>query len=215
MEKTDGAVGRAGATARSAEPSDHSLLRRLRSGSQDAATQLYVRYADRLRALARAQCSPDLARRVDVDDIVQSVFGSFFRRASFGLYDVPAGEELWKLLLVIALNKIRAQGAYHRAARRDVRLTVGSEHLQDDSVAESDSGDAAYTVLKLVINEVLEQLPAQQKKIIVLRIEGYEVAEIAQRTGRSKRTAERVLQEFRKKLANLLDQEGVNVSARK
>src|SRR5207302_2513111 len=48
-----------------AGPSDHSLLARFRRGSQDAATQLYLRYAQRLRGLARAQLSPALARRVD------------------------------------------------------------------------------------------------------------------------------------------------------
>jgi RNA polymerase sigma-70 factor (ECF subfamily) len=214
-EKPDGEAGFSPAPGDEGEPSDHSLLRRLRSGNQDAATQLYVRYADRLRALTRAQCSPALARRVDIDDIVQSVFGSFFRRASSGLYDVPAGEELWKLLLVIALNKIRAQGAYHRAAKRDIRLTEGSEALEQEAAKESELGDAAYTFLQLVIKEVLEQLPAQQRTMIVLRIEGYGVAEIAARTNRSKRTVERVLQEFRKQLAGLLDEEALHVSANK
>src|SRR5947209_3216932 len=84
--------------------SDHSLLRRFREGSEDAATQLYLRYANRVYRLARAQCPADLARRIDADDIVQSVFSSLFRRARRGDYDVPAGEELWKLLLVITLN---------------------------------------------------------------------------------------------------------------
>src|SRR5437762_486755 len=103
------------------EPTDSSLLRRLREGNQDAATKLYLRYAERLRLLARAECSPDLARRIDADDIVQSVFASFFQGVNRGLYEVPAGEELWKLFLVIALNKIRAKGVFHRAAKRDVR----------------------------------------------------------------------------------------------
>src|SRR5271157_4690680 len=89
--------------------SDHSLMRRLRLGSEDAATQIYLRYAHRLRALARVQSSPDLTRCIDADEIVQSVFGSFFRRAKDGYYDVPEGEELRRLFLVIALNKIRAK----------------------------------------------------------------------------------------------------------
>src|SRR5947208_10098157 len=88
------------------ESSDQSLLRRFRSGSQDAATLLYTRYAERLRAVVRSQCSPDLARRVDADDIVQSVFRSFFQRADQGFYEVPDGEDLWKLFLIIALNKV-------------------------------------------------------------------------------------------------------------
>ncbi len=51
--------------------------------------------------------APDLAGRVDADDIVQSVFRTFFRRVAKGDYEVPDGEELWKLFLVIALNKVR------------------------------------------------------------------------------------------------------------
>src|SRR5262245_14011453 len=74
------------------EPSDHALLRCWRGGSQDAATQLYRRYAHRLRSLAKARCSPDLARRVEAEDIVQSVFATFFRGAGTGRYVVPAGE---------------------------------------------------------------------------------------------------------------------------
>src|SRR6516162_6213433 len=134
-------------------PSDHSLLRRLRGGSQDAATLLYLRYAQRLRALTRTRFATDLARRLDVDDIVQSVFGSFFRGASRGDYDVPAGEELWKLFLVIALNKIRAKGAYHRAAKRDIRLTAGSEEVVQALEVAGTQADTEYVFLQLVIDD--------------------------------------------------------------
>jgi RNA polymerase sigma-70 factor (ECF subfamily) len=189
------------------ELSDSSLLRRVRLGNQDAATHLYLRYAERLRGLARAECSADLARRVDVDDIVQSVFKSFFRGVRQGFYEVPAGEELWKLFLVIALNKIRAKGAFHRAAKRDVRLTVGEEFLAQYTKNNQDRDSDALGVLQLVIDEMLEELPAHQRAIVIHRIEGYEVAEIATRTGRSKRTVERVLQNFRVQLAAVLEQE--------
>ena len=87
---------------------DHSLIRRFRSGEQDAATRTVLAVAlCAFRALASSQTSPTFASRFDPEDVVQSVFRTFFRRASQGLYDVPPGEELWQLLLVIALNKIR------------------------------------------------------------------------------------------------------------
>src|SRR5262245_55855145 len=86
--------------------SDRSLLKRFRAGDADAATQLYLRYAERLRTLARTRVGRDLAPRIDAEDIVQSVFRTFFRRAALGQYHVPDGEELWKLFLVIGLNKI-------------------------------------------------------------------------------------------------------------
>jgi RNA polymerase sigma-70 factor (ECF subfamily) len=181
-------------------------LRRLRQGNQDAATQLYLRYADRVRGVARAATSADLGRRLDADDIVQSVFSSFFRGVGQGYYSIPAGDELWKLLLVIALNKIRAKGAYHRAAKRDVRLTAGPEFL-DQGRQPGHGDDIAYTFLKIVIDEAMDALPEHQRQMVQLRIEGYEVAEIATRTQRSKRTVERVLQEFRTRLAEMLSAE--------
>lgn len=186
---------------------DSSLLRRLQKGNEDAATQLYLRYAERLRLLARAECSPELARRVEVDDIVQSVFASFFRGVGRGFYDVPAGAELWRLLLVIALNKIRAKGAFHRAAKRDVRLTVGEDFIDHAGKAERETDHTPIALLRLVIDEALGQLPPVQKQMILFRIEGFEVAEIAEKTQRSKRTVERVLQDFRKKLAGLLQEQ--------
>ena len=81
--------------------------------------QLYDRYAPRLRAL----CGPGVRGltcvvRVDDDDILQSVFRRLLRRrVGPGAYDVPAGEELWKLFLVLTLNKIRAKGIHHRAVK--------------------------------------------------------------------------------------------------
>jgi RNA polymerase sigma-70 factor (ECF subfamily) len=184
--------------------SDRSLLQRLRHGSQDAATQLYLRYVHRLRALTKAQCSAELARQVDADEIVQSIFGSFFRGASQGYYDVPVGEELWKLFLVIALNKIRAKGNYHRAAKRDVRLTVGGDCLEELVGAQGKQDEDDLGFLRLTIAEALERLPPQHRQMVTLRIEGYEVAEIAQQVGRSLRTVERTLQQARQKLTELL-----------
>lgn len=191
----------------SAAPTDHSLLRRFRSGSQEAATQLYFRYAERLRHLARAQCSPDLGPRLDEEDIIQSVFGSFFRGASKGDYDVPNGDDLWKLFLVIALNKIRARGAFHRAAKRDVRRTVVGEEGEEALAASPTEAGGEEMFLELVVADILERLPPQHRRMVELRLEGYGVAEVAAQTGRSKRSVERVLQEARTKLDALLQEQ--------
>jgi RNA polymerase sigma-70 factor (ECF subfamily) len=189
-----------------AESSDHSLLNRVLAGSQDAATQIYLRYAQRLHALAKAQCSTELARQVDTEDIVQSIFGSFFRGASQGYYEVPAGEELWKLFLVIALNKIRAKGNYFRAAKRDMRLTVHGKQIQHESTVGG-KNDEDLVFLQMAVTEALDGLPPHFKQMVTLRIEGYEVAEIAQKTGRSHRTVERILQQARQRLTELLQGE--------
>jgi RNA polymerase sigma-70 factor, ECF subfamily len=72
------------------ESSDGSLVRRYRTGDDEAATALYQRYATRLRALARKYCSPKYDGRFDADDVVQSVFRVFFRGARANAYDAPA-----------------------------------------------------------------------------------------------------------------------------
>ena len=191
----------------SATSSDRSLLRRFQNGQVDAATQLYLRYAKRLRALASAQLGRDLAARVDPEDLVQSVFRSFFRRAKEDHYDVPEGEELWKLLLVIALHKIRDAASYHRAAKRDVRTTRGGAAFDEAMMHAAGTDEASLIELSLLIKEVLGQLTASQRTIVELRIEGRQVAEIAQETKRSRRTVERALQDFRGRLKALLTED--------
>lgn len=180
-------------------PTDRSLLARVLSGSQGAAGTLYERYARRLLALARAKTGGDLAGRVEAEDIVQSAFGSFFRGAQAGGYAAPDGEELWNLLLVITLNKVRAKGAHHRAAKRDVRRTVSGDDLAGFDPPADDT--AAAALLGLVVDEVLAALPEGHRPVVRLRIDGHEVADIAAATGRSRRTVERILQEFRGRMA--------------
>ncbi len=185
-------------------PSDGSLLRNYRAGDEEAATQLYLRYAERLRALIRAQVSHDLAARVDHDDILQSAFGSIFRGIKQGSYQVPAGKELWQLFFTITVNKVRAKGAYHRAAKRGVGQTSGGEAIEHAGELFG-SDDQTLAFLTLLLEEALQRLAPEQEKAIRLRLEGYEVAEIAKALVRSKRTVERLLEDGRNHLAVLLD----------
>lgn len=197
--------GPSDADAQNLPVSDRSLVRRLRTGCEDAATQLFLRYAQRLQKLAAGNVARDLAARVDPDDIVQSVFRTFFRRAAKGEYEVPDGEELWKLLLVMGLNKIRSVGAFHRATRRDVRSSVTHDEFQ--FAENSKSGDEnSLQILKMAIDEVLGGLGAAHRTVLEMRIEGHEVSAIAERLGRSKRSVERILQELLKSLSKLVQQ---------
>jgi RNA polymerase sigma-70 factor (ECF subfamily) len=184
--------------------SDRSLLRRLRGGETDAATLLYLRYAERLGSLASAQRGADLTSRLDAEDLVQSIFRTFFRRAAEGYYDVPEGEDLWKLLLVIALHKIRDACSFHRAAKRDVRATHAGDGFEQSVDGLTSRDETALIELRLVVEEILGELPSSQRSIVELRIEGFRVEEIAQKTGRSRRTVERALQDFRAQLGALM-----------
>jgi RNA polymerase sigma-70 factor (ECF subfamily) len=178
---------------------DESLLRRYQDGDDAAATKLFMRYAPRLRALAHQYCTPSYAGRFDADDVIQSVFRVFFYGARRRIYAVPPEGELWGLLMVLALNKVRALVGHHQAGKRAVRNTASVPNLESHPALAADDSAAAF--LKLVLDEQLAALPESNRAIIRLRTEGYEVAEIAARTGRSQRTVERVLQDFRARLS--------------
>jgi RNA polymerase sigma-70 factor (ECF subfamily) len=174
---------------------------------QAAATVLYRRYAARLEALARSQLSAQLARQVGPDDIVQSVFATFFHGVSSGEYDVGPGEDAWRLLLVIAMNKVRERVAFHTAAKRDARLTTNVDFLNlGEAIQPAQAGEPSG-ICRFVVRDCFERLSAPHRQIIELLMEGHEVAEIAARTGRSKRTVERLLKEARDELSFLLEEE--------
>jgi RNA polymerase sigma-70 factor, ECF subfamily len=178
-------------------------------GSETAADRLYHRYASRLRALAKRKLPSDVTARVDADDVVQSVFRRFFDAARRGTYAAPTGEDLWNLLLVIALNRLRTLKARHRAAKRDSRRTVQPEENRGglDATAQAPDQQPA-AILRLVVDEALSRLPPGYQQVIELRVEGYDLAAIAHQTGRSKRTVERILQESRRALHDLLKEDG-------
>jgi RNA polymerase sigma-70 factor (ECF subfamily) len=189
--------------------SDHSLVRRLRAGENDAATQLYLRYAGRLGALAWAKRGADLSSRLDPEDLVQSIFRTFFRHAAVGEYDVPDGEDLWRLFLVIALHKIRDAGSFHRAAKRDIRATKAGDVFDEAARGAETQDDQSLHELRMVIDDLMRELPQSQRTMVEMRIEGYKVEEIAEKVQRSKRSVERGLQEFREKLSQLINEEDV------
>src|SRR5262249_35780113 len=113
-----------GATPNADEPAN--LVERLKEGNPRAPELLFRRYAVRLARLAEQHLSRKVAVRVDGEDVVQSVFRTFFRRCASGEFTVDGSGRLWRLLVTITLNKVRAGVRYHTAARRDVAAEAPS-----------------------------------------------------------------------------------------
>jgi DNA-directed RNA polymerase specialized sigma24 family protein len=64
--------------------------------------------------------------------------------------------------------------------------------------------ETAAVHLELALKHILEQLPPRNRLLVRLRIEGFRVDDIAMISGRSKRTVERVIQNTRQLLSELL-----------
>lgn len=141
------------------------LLTRWQRGDHQAAAELYHRYASRLIGLARSRLSSQLARRIDPEDVVQSVYRSFFAAARDGHYEVQNGDGLWHLLVTITLHKLHDQvdrlATRKRALERE--RTFGSEDslfgIQGDLFTRDPSPAEAVALV-----EQLEQVRSWVKR---------------------------------------------------
>jgi RNA polymerase sigma-70 factor (ECF subfamily) len=171
-----------------------------RAGDEDAARQIVERYVDRLVALARQRLSPRLARRFDPEDVMQSVFRTFFDRARAGQFHVEGPDDLCKLLTRITIHKTFRQVAFHRAAKRnlDREASQGEDDLQRllELLDREPSPEEANVFIDL-LDDFLSQLRTQDRQILELRLQGHTNVEIADRLGISERQVRRLMERIR------------------
>jgi len=166
-----------------------------------------------LIALAGARLDDRLRRKFDPEDVVQSAFRSFFRRAGDGQFDVNNWESLWGLLVQFTLRKCGRRIQYFRAARRDVRRETAPQPLsieeqQDLAQLASDPSPSAeeITLLTDTAEELMRRLGSDRKRrIFELSLQGFSVAEISAEVGYYERGVERVRSQIRQLLQEMLD----------
>jgi RNA polymerase sigma-70 factor (ECF subfamily) len=180
-----------------------ALMARLRAGDDEAATRVFRRFARRLIALAEAHLSAGLRRKVDPEDVVQSVFKSFFRRQADRPYEVDSWDDLWSLLALITVRKCcdRAQG--FEAGKRNLRLEVPFT----DEVFARDPTPSEAAMLAETLELVLRGLDERDRTVVVLSLQGSTLPEISAELGCTERTVYRVLDRVRARLEALGDEE--------
>lgn len=188
---------------------DRSLVRLIQGGDEDAALRLYQRYSDRLFALVRSKTGEWLEAYTEPEDIVQSTFKSVLWRMQAGNYHAPAGSTLWNLLAVIATRKVVKRANYHKAECRTADRSVPLNAINGGiAVDELEDPSESFDVC---LRETLELLSPAYREVLTLRIQGYKIIEISEKTKRTKRSVERTLQKMREKLAShLLDEDENN-----
>ena len=181
------------------------LLAAVKSGDQQAATELFHRFANRLVRLARSRLDLDLRRKLDPDDVVQSVFDTFFRHHSADEYDVKSWESLWALLAVITVHKCGHQIRYYRADKRDAGKELSAVRYTDDSIVgweavASDPTPSHAAMFNESLTELMASLPERERQMLTLQMQGATVEEISKQVSRSERTVRRVLDRIRTQL---------------
>jgi RNA polymerase sigma-70 factor, ECF subfamily len=196
----------------SSESSFDGLLTRLRRGDGDAASQLFARYANRVIALARSRMDKQIRQKVDPEDVLQSVFKSFFARYKGGNFELKDWDSLWGLLVVVTLRKCSRKARYFHGAVHDVRKEAGSQPDPDESDLEWDfeakgPTPADEAVLEETLDHVMDQLKDRDRQILELRLQGYTIPEISEKIGRTEYTVSGALKRIRKQLKGM-EQDG-------
>jgi RNA polymerase sigma-70 factor (ECF subfamily) len=189
------------------------MLTRLRAGDEDAAARIFHQFAARLIALARSQLDAALRRKMDPEDVLQSVFRSFFARQASQPYALDDWDGLWSLLARITVRKCGRRLAHFRAQRRDVGREVAARAAPDESAADWEAlarepTPAEAAMLTETVEELLRELSERDRRILVLSLEGCPVAEISGQVGCTERTVYRVLDFIRGRLEAMRDEAG-------
>lgn len=174
-----------------------NLLERWRRGDQAAAEELFHRYAGQLVALTRNRLAQKIARRVDAEDVVQSVYRSFFNDARDGRFELKRAGDLWRLLVTITLAKLRNQVKHNQRARRAVmrEKAFGSEDSLLELLAASRTPSALEAVaLADELEGLLRRLQPLHRQVVEWRLQGHSLEEISALVDRSERTVYRILE---------------------
>jgi RNA polymerase sigma-70 factor (ECF subfamily) len=181
-----------------------ALLVRWREGDQEAARLLFDRYAARLIGLARAHLPARMGRRMDSEDVVQSVFRSFFVAAQRDEgYHLERSGDLWRLLATMTMHRLRRQIEHHTAQKRSFRREHEPAPGWADLPVESLTGDPSpeeAVALADELEQIMRPLDPVRRRMLELRLQDYTFDEIASATRRSERTVRRCLEEIKQEL---------------
>jgi RNA polymerase sigma-70 factor (ECF subfamily) len=187
------------------DPEVEQLLARVQQGDQAAAAAVFDLYQRRLLGLARSHLDTRLRRKIDPEDVVQSVFRSYFQRHQAGLFEVRDWDQLWSLLALITVRKCTNARIFFTRRKRSAALEVSAE----GDAAETRSAWEALAreptpqeaaVLTDLVERLLGGLPERERRIVQLSLEGHDAWTIAGVIGRAERTVRRTLDHFRQRL---------------
>jgi DNA-directed RNA polymerase specialized sigma24 family protein len=157
------------------------LVRLVRAGDEAASTELVRHYEPAIRITVHGRLTDrGLRRRLDSMDICQSVLGNFFVRASAGEFELDRPEQLMKLLITMARNRLTDYALRQRDYRRTAPLPAGEQELADHGPSPSE-----VVAGKELLRAFRGKLSADELRLADQRALGRPWAEIAAEVGAS------------------------------
>jgi RNA polymerase sigma factor (sigma-70 family) len=160
-------------------------VRRIRAGDDQAAEELVNRFESLIRREVRLRISgSQFDRAFDSLDVSQSVLANFFVRAAIGQFELEHPDQLARLLVTMARNKLVSRVRSERRQIRDIRrVTVASDAL--DRVADEQPSPSEIFTRKELLERLRTLLSDEERQIIDLRNQGLCWEEVATKLGGS------------------------------
>ncbi len=163
------------------EDSFTTYVRRLRSGDAQAAAELVRQYESTIRLEVRMRLRDSrLRRHFDSMDVCKSVLATFFIRAAAGQFNLQKPEQLVRLLVGIARNKLSTRSKHPRAQKRDARKL---EALDPERLGAAGSSPSELVAAEELLCEFRRRLSEEERRLADLRAAGHAWAYIAAQMG--------------------------------
>jgi len=180
-------------------------IEEIRDADDDAAHKVWEHFSARLHQSARKNLRAKTKRVYDEEDVVLSMFHSLCQGLAEGRFpDLNDRDSLWRLMLVITGRKIANRHRHDKRQRRDDRRTLTDSIFSESQLNQGKQlGDDLLSreptpEFVAEFHETSERLIAaidepDLKEIALLRVEGFNDSEIADRLDCSRRTVQRRL----------------------
>jgi RNA polymerase sigma factor (sigma-70 family) len=184
-----------------------ALMGRLEAGDPVAAAEVFRLYAHRLIALARKELDSRCRAMLSGSDVAQEALNSFFRRQARDPFDVESEGALWGLLAEITLRKCGKWNQHFAARKRGagpaLSLDAADEGGGGWQVADGGPTPQDAALLAELVAELSRGLKENERAICELRLQNYQVREIAARLNLTEETVSRKLGRIKDKLKRL------------
>lgn len=168
------------------EASFADLVRRVRTGDGLAAEELVRTYEPEVRRAIRVRLTDARLRRlVDSVDICQSVLAGFFVRTAAGQFDLQTPQQLMRLLVTMARNRVIDWARHAQADRRDGarQVSLDLENGEPRPLADTEPGPVSIVVNRELLDQVRDRLSPAERLLMEQRAAGVEWEEIAKESG--------------------------------
>jgi RNA polymerase sigma-70 factor (ECF subfamily) len=154
-------------------------------------------FANRVLSQAKRELPRYLSSRVDPEDIVQSVFRSFFQRHRSSPFSFETANDVWRLLSAMTYKKVCNKIRHHHRKLRDVNREGTADVAHLPATNGNDASASAVTIMMELLQRIVQQIPPQHQEILMLRMNDCTIEEIAEQLQISSRTVDRALQRVR------------------